>query len=119
MYLEKNACPIELLQSISIVRWEENMSLLNAIPYAEEKKKNPELTDTDIDNLREWLQKQPHLPKMEDNEIALFLHSNYYRMEPTKSTIETYYTLRTHVPEFFANRDPLTAKDFQSISQCV
>lgn len=95
------------------------MSLLNSVSYEEEKKKNPELTDIDIESLREWLKKQPHLPKMENNEIALFLHSNYYKIEPTKSTIETFYTIRTHVPEFFANRDPLSDKDFKKISQCV
>lgn len=83
------------------------------VPFDEELKKNPELKESDIKSLREWCEKQPHLPKITDSELALFLHSNYYRMEPTKTTIDTFYTARTHVPEFFSNRDPLGDKDLR------
>ncbi|XP_032686048.1 alpha-tocopherol transfer protein-like isoform X2 [Odontomachus brunneus] len=78
--------------------------------YEKEKKKNPELKDSDVQILKEWCAKQPHLPKISDFQYALFLHSNYYRMEPTKTTIEAYYTSRTHLPEFFCDRDPLGTK---------
>ena len=94
------------------------MPFMNYVPYEEEKRKNPELADTDVQSLKEWLKKQPHLPHLDDNEIALFLHVNYYRIEPTKNTIENYCTIRSHVPEFFAQRDPL-AKDFKQITQCM
>lgn len=80
------------------------------ISYEEEKKKNPELKDSDVQILKDWCSKQPHLPKILDSEYALFLYSNYYRMEPAKNTIEAYYTSRTHLPEFFADRDPLSTK---------
>ncbi|XP_014472010.1 PREDICTED: alpha-tocopherol transfer protein-like [Dinoponera quadriceps] len=83
------------------------MSLNKRISYEEEKRKNPELKDSDIQLLKDWCAKQPHLPKIMDSEYALFLHSNYYLMEPTKCTIEQYYTARTHLPEFFSDRDPL------------
>ena len=83
------------------------------VPYEEELKKNPELKEADIQSLRDWCAKQPHLPKISDSELALFLHSNYYRSEPTKTTIDTFYTVRTHVPEFFANRDPLGTKELR------
>lgn len=91
------------------------MATLQMVPLAEEMKKNPELKEADIQSLRDWCQKQPHLPQITDSELALFLHSNYYRLEPTKNTIDTFYTVRTHVPEFFSNRDPVNSKDLRHI----
>lgn len=40
-----------------------------------------------------------------DEHLVLFLHSCFYRLEPAKLTIESYFTLRTHSPELFTNRD--------------
>lgn len=82
-------------------------------------KKNPQLKLSDIESLREWCEKQPHLPKIEDNFLAMFLHSNYYRIQATKNTIENYYTTRTHVPEFFSNRDPLGDKELRQAFKIV
>jgi len=82
-------------------------------------KKNPQLKLSDIQSLREWCEKQSHLPKIEDSFLALFLHSNYYQIEPTKNTIENYYTTRTHIPEFFCNRDPLGEKELRQIFKVV
>lgn len=93
------------------------MATVKFVPLEEEMKKNPELRESDIQALRQWCQKQPYLPQISDSELALFLHSNYYRLEPTKTTIDTFYTVRTHVPEFFSNRDPTVAKDFLHISK--
>lgn len=95
------------------------MSIVPRISYEEELRKNPELKDSDIKMLKEWCKKQPHLPKITDSELALFLHSNYYRLEPTKTTIDTFYTVRTHVPEFFSNRDPLGSKSLRRIMNVV
>ena len=92
------------------------MSLSKFITFEEELKKNPELKESDIQMLREWNDKQPHLPKICDTDLTLFLHSNYYLMEPTKTTIDNYYTVRTHVPEFFSNRDLKTSKEMQKTS---
>lgn len=89
------------------------MSLLKTITLEEEMQKNPQLKMSDIQMLKEWCEKQPHLPKIEDSFLAMFLHSNYYHIEPTKSTIENYYTTRTHVPEFFSNRDPIGTKELR------
>lgn len=91
------------------------MSLLKRISYDEEKKKNPELKDSDIQILKDWCMKQPHLPKILDVEYVLFLHSNYYHIEAAKNTIEDYYTSRTHMPEFFSDRDPLGTKHLREI----
>lgn len=93
---------------------EENVStMLKTVTLEEEMKKNPQLKLPDIQSLREWCEKQPHFPKIDDVFLAMCLHSNYYRIEPTKNTIEMYYTTRTHVPEFFCNRDPLGEKDLR------
>lgn len=95
------------------------MSLIKGVSFEEELRKNPELKESDIEILREWLKKQPHLPQISNTELALFLHSNYYRLEPTKATIDTYYTVRTHVPEFFSNRDPLGSKNLRQALNVV
>ncbi|XP_012057284.1 PREDICTED: alpha-tocopherol transfer protein-like [Atta cephalotes] len=95
------------------------MTSIKLISFEEELKKNSELKESDIQILREWCEKQPHLPKISDSELALFLHSNYYRLEPTKTTIDTFFTVRTHVPEFFSNRDPINNKEFKKATETV
>ncbi|XP_024892546.1 alpha-tocopherol transfer protein-like [Temnothorax curvispinosus] len=95
------------------------MASIKLVSFEEELKKNPELKEADIQMLREWCKKQPHLPKISDSELALFLHSNYYRLEPTKTTIDTFYTVRTHVPEFFCNRDPNNNKELKKAFETV
>ncbi|GJQ85279.1 hypothetical protein Trydic_g23178 [Trypoxylus dichotomus] len=73
----------------------------------EEYRKNKELKKEDVQLLKEWIEKQQHLPKISEFQIIIFLHSCYYRMEPTKICIETFYTARVHCPEFFKNRNPI------------
>lgn len=70
-------------------------------------KRFPELKPTDVSQIRDWMEKQPHLPKVTDQEIAIFLHSRYFSIESTKTLIENHYTVRTHVKELFATRDIL------------
>ncbi|XP_018328062.1 alpha-tocopherol transfer protein-like [Agrilus planipennis] len=88
---------------------------MQKVTVAEEYKKNKELTKEDIRRVEEWLEKQPHLPKMEELEIILFLHSCSYSVEFTKTTIDTYFTMKTHAPEFFTNRSP----DLPSVKQLL
>lgn len=95
------------------------MSATKLMTFEEELKKNPELKEADIQMLREWCEKQPHLPKISNSELALFLHSNYYRLEPTKATIDTFFTVRSHIPEFFCNRDPNNNKELKKALQTV
>ncbi|KAM0726883.1 Alpha-tocopherol transfer protein-like [Formica fusca] len=95
------------------------MASIDLVPFEEELKRNPELKETDIKMLREWCEKQPHLPKISNSELALFLHSNYYRLESTKTTIDTFFTVRSHVPEFFCNRDLTNSKELKKVKQIV
>lgn len=91
------------------------MSSTKYITLEEELKKNPEIKLSDIQILGEWCEKQLHLPEIQDVELVLFLHSNYYRIEPAKEMIENYYTYRTHAPELFFNKDMLDAKRLRDI----
>lgn len=61
----------------------------------------------DVDAIKEWLMKQPHLPnKMDDIMVLRFLHISNYSIEQAKHLIDLFFTLRSQAPEFFANRDP-------------
>ncbi|XP_046980030.1 retinol-binding protein pinta-like [Schistocerca americana] len=60
-----------------------------------------------VQELRRWLSTQPHLPPLTDEHLHLFLHSCYGNLEPTKKTIEMYFTVRTQWTDLFSNRDPL------------
>ncbi|XP_046980642.1 uncharacterized protein LOC124545744 [Schistocerca americana] len=64
----------------------------------------------DMEALREWLKKQPHLPSLPDDQLVLFLHSCYYSIERAKQALDVCYTVRTHAPEVFSNRDPKLPK---------
>ncbi|XP_059489003.1 alpha-tocopherol transfer protein-like [Neocloeon triangulifer] len=63
----------------------------------------------DIQHVQKWMTHQRHLPTISDEFVLLFLHSCEYSLEKAKTTIETYFTIRAGVPEFFARRDPKTA----------
>lgn len=89
------------------------------VPFQEELKRNPQLKKADIQSLKEWCEKQPHLPFISNSELAIFLHSNYYLMEPTKTTIDRFYTIRTHVPEFFSNRDPVNSQELRKAANSL
>ncbi|XP_020288423.1 alpha-tocopherol transfer protein-like [Pseudomyrmex gracilis] len=75
------------------------------------RKKYPEITDDALENLQNWAKAQD-LPKIAEEQLALFLHSCYYNLEDTKQCMNVYYRMRTTVPEFFKDRDP-RLKEFQ------
>uniref|UniRef100_T1HKZ1 CRAL-TRIO domain-containing protein n=2 Tax=Rhodnius prolixus TaxID=13249 RepID=T1HKZ1_RHOPR len=71
----------------------------------EEYKRNKKLKSSDVALIQEWLKKQPHLPKLNDNQVIMFLTACEYSLEQTKETIDLNYTMRTKLPELFAQRD--------------
>ncbi|XP_055702661.1 alpha-tocopherol transfer protein-like [Phlebotomus papatasi] len=67
---------------------------------------SPEEIDRDIGLIREWLDKQPHLPKdMDDGRLRTFLRGCKFSLEKVKRKLDMYYTMRNAVPEFFNDRD--------------
>lgn len=66
----------------------------------------------DIDALRNWMIKQPHLRgRTESSFLVAFLRGSKFSLEKAKKKIDFYYTMRDLVPEIFRNRsavDPRT-----------
>ncbi|XP_022224662.2 alpha-tocopherol transfer protein-like [Drosophila obscura] len=59
----------------------------------------------DLDALREWLAKQPHLRARQDDQFLVgFLRGCKFSLEKTKSKLEHFYTIKTLMPELFGNR---------------
>ncbi|XP_011693795.1 PREDICTED: alpha-tocopherol transfer protein-like [Wasmannia auropunctata] len=69
------------------------------------RKKYPEITDELLDSLQKWA-KDRGLPKIPEEQLALFAHSCHFDTEATKQCMDVYYRMRTTVPEFFSDRDP-------------
>ncbi|KAJ2940271.1 hypothetical protein O0L34_g11841 [Tuta absoluta] len=62
--------------------------------------------DKDLEAIKEWMRKQPHLPdSWDDNRIMTFLRGCSFSLEKTKRKLDMYFTMRAACPEFFTNRD--------------
>ncbi|RZF32236.1 hypothetical protein LSTR_LSTR011508 [Laodelphax striatellus] len=69
--------------------------------------------------IKEWIKCQPHLPRDYDERIVpVFLRGCKHDLERTKRKLDTYFTLRTTMPEFFEQRDP-RSKQIQTASQTL
>lgn len=75
---------------------------------ANELNEAPERTQADIDALREWIDKSPHLKSRRDDQFLIaFLRGCKFSLEKAKQKLDLFYTVRTHAPELIRNRDPL------------
>ncbi|XP_014259292.1 alpha-tocopherol transfer protein-like [Cimex lectularius] len=71
--------------------------------------------DKDLEHIKDWLKRQPHLPAFEDDgRLMTFLRGCKFSLEKTKKKLDMYFTMRAAVPEFFANRDP-TRTEFKQV----
>ncbi|XP_018568173.1 alpha-tocopherol transfer protein-like [Anoplophora glabripennis] len=62
--------------------------------------------DSDLQHIKEWLLKQPHLPDTWDEHRTMtFLRGCKFSLEKCKRKLDMYFTMRAAVPEFFSNRD--------------
>ncbi|KAF5287382.1 hypothetical protein FQA39_LY15920 [Lamprigera yunnana] len=67
----------------------------------------PRRIKEDVEKIRQWLTKQPHLKvRFDDDQIVAFLRGCKYSLQKTKRKIDFYFTIRTLVPEIFCDRDP-------------
>ncbi|XP_033322708.1 alpha-tocopherol transfer protein-like isoform X2 [Megalopta genalis] len=85
----------------------------------EELNENVTTRDKDVEIIKEWLSKQPHLPKFDDDQrIMTFLRGCKFSLEKCKRKLDMYFTMRTAIPEFFADRD-ITRPELREISKLI
>ncbi|KAB7502485.1 Alpha-tocopherol transfer protein-like [Armadillidium nasatum] len=83
----------------------------------EELHEDPERRQKDIEYIREWLQKQPHITaRTDDWTILRFLRGCKFSLENTKKKLDMFYTCKNLTPEWFSNRDPLDPKMAEILS---
>lgn len=70
----------------------------------------------DIETLKQWLQKSPHLrARVDDQNLVNFLRGCKFSLERTKEKLDMFYTIRHAFPEVYKDRHPFTAKTFEII----
>lgn len=78
----------------------------------EELNEVPERIQQDLEALKEWIRKQPHLRARTDDQFLVgFLRGCKWSLERTKDKIDSYYSARTVVHEIMSPRDPLLEKN--------
>lgn len=66
----------------------------------------PEKLSNSLGEIREWLKDNPHIkPRTDDQFLVTFLRGCKYDMEVVKEKLESFYTVRTQLPEFFIDRN--------------
>lgn len=69
----------------------------------------------DLQALRDWLAKQPHLRARQDDQfLVAFLRGCKFSLEKAKSKLDHFYTIKSMMPELFANRQ----MDERNIALC-
>ncbi|XP_075992123.1 alpha-tocopherol transfer protein-like [Anticarsia gemmatalis] len=91
------------------------MSVRTLTPVLAEKARvelneDPKRVPGDLQSIKDWLAKQPHLRARTDDQWLLsFLRGCKFSLERTKEKLDLYYSVRTAAPEMFRIRvtDPL------------
>ncbi|EDV98113.1 alpha-tocopherol transfer protein [Drosophila grimshawi] len=65
----------------------------------------PDRVPEDIEAMRTWISKQPHLKARDDAQfLVAFLRGCKYSLEKTKLKLDNFYAMRGAVPELYKNR---------------
>jgi hypothetical protein len=76
-----------------------------------ELKEVPERIPADLQAIKDWLNKNPHITgRIDDQFLVAFLRGCKFSLERVKEKLDAYYTIRTSIPEIIENRDPLHEK---------
>lgn len=74
---------------------------------AEELNEKPERVEKDIEAIRTWLAKTPHIKARTDDQFLVgFLRGCKFSLERVKEKLDLYYSIRRAIPEVFAGRNP-------------
>ncbi|KAI5641589.1 CRAL/TRIO domain-containing protein [Phthorimaea operculella] len=73
-----------------------------AVKAREELNEEPLRLEEDLQHLKDWIAKQPHLrARTDDQWLVAFLRGCKFSLERVKQKLDLYYTVRTTAPEFF------------------
>ena len=77
----------------------------------EQLNEDPEKIQENLNVLKEWIRKSTHLKARTDDQfLVAFLRGCKYSLERAKQKFDMFYTIRAHLPELMANRDPLNER---------
>ncbi|CAH0700727.1 unnamed protein product [Spodoptera exigua] len=87
-----------------------------------ELNENPKQIANDLQHLKDWIAKQPHLKaRTEDQWLIAFLRGCKFSLERVKKKLDLYYTLRTTAPEITLRIKPTDPKflEFFRLGTCL
>ncbi|XP_063376791.1 alpha-tocopherol transfer protein-like [Cydia fagiglandana] len=77
----------------------------------DELNENPKRTQEDVQHLKEWITKQPHLKARTDDQwLVAVLRGCKFSLERVKKKLDLYYTLRTTAPDVTLRLKPTENK---------
>lgn len=72
-----------------------------------ELNERPERLAEDLEALKAWAIKEPHLNvRLDEQLLVAFLRGCKFSLEKTKSKLDWYYTLKTKYPDYFTVQNP-------------